>query len=313
MHNVYRCDESFDRSVFSGASCVFGVFDGLHSGHRFLIEQARETAQGNGGAVLALTFDIDPDELFGSESFKKLMANDQRIEALAESGVDGVVVFPFTREFASLDPSDFLARTFGDAAPAFLHVGTDFRFGKAAAGSIVDLQQWGNACGCTICSHALECEGGLPIHATRIRTLLASASLTEANRLLVRPYTLRGEVVRGRGEGGGMGFKTANIITPQERQVLAEGVYACAVELDGCEYGAAVSVGVTPTFKDSSEATTEAHILGYEGNLYGRTIDIEFLEYMRPMMAFENVDDLIAQVTSDIQFVADTVEDRRRF
>ena len=129
MAKIYRADESFDHAFFSGASCAFGVFDGVHRGHRFLLDCARETARESGGRSVALTFDIDPDEVFHPDRLKKLMTNDERLAMLAQTGVDAVVALPFTREFAASSPERFLVQTFDGTPPAFLHVGFDFKFG----------------------------------------------------------------------------------------------------------------------------------------------------------------------------------------
>ena len=139
MAQIYNIDESFDYSLFDNASCAFGVFDGVHKGHRYLLECARETARKDNGKSIALTFDIDPDELFHADRLKKLMSNEQRIAMLARSGVDAVAVLHFTREFAALSPLDFLNQTFKGFVPAHLHVGLDFHFGAKAAGSVADL------------------------------------------------------------------------------------------------------------------------------------------------------------------------------
>ena len=130
MAPIFKADDSFDRSLFKGASCSFGVFDGVHCGHRFLLSCAQQTAAENGGKSIALTFDIDPDEMFNADRLRKLMSNDERLEMLAQTGVDAVVALPFTKDFAASSPEEFLDRTFGGHVPAHLHVGSDFRFAR---------------------------------------------------------------------------------------------------------------------------------------------------------------------------------------
>ena len=139
MAKVYKVDETFDHTLFIGASCAFGVFDGVHRGHRFLIDQAKRTAAESGGKSIALTFDIDPDERFHADRLKKLMTNEQRVKALADTGVDCVVVLPFTPAFSAQSPMAFMDATFGGCAPYAMHVGTDFRFGAKAAGTVSEL------------------------------------------------------------------------------------------------------------------------------------------------------------------------------
>ena len=138
MAEIYRVDQSFDHAFFKGTSCAFGVFDGVHRGHRFLLDCARTTARETGGRSVALTFDIDPDEVFHPARLKKLMTNEERVTMLAESGVDAVVVLPFTRDFAASSPEEFLLQTFDGTVPSSLHVGYDFKFGARASRTVPD-------------------------------------------------------------------------------------------------------------------------------------------------------------------------------
>lgn len=303
---LYRADESLDWGIFAGASCAFGVFDGLHVGHRFLLDQAISTRP-NDGRAIALTFDIDPDEVFHPDRLKKLMRNADRLAALDASGVDAVIVIPFNERFYTKAPEVFLDTTFPQGVPAHMHVGEDFRFGARAAGTVETLQRWGSRVGCEVHPHHLVSADGLPITATRIRLLLLECKLDEANRLLGHPYALSETVQRGRGDGADMGFATANLVVKPHDCVLGEGVYAAYATVDGMRYKAAVSVGVSPTFEASSTANMEAHILDFSGDLVGREIKIEFIKHLRPMIKFETAEELIATVTSNIQWVRDNL------
>lgn len=307
MARIFSVDESFDHGFFAGTSCAFGVFDGVHRGHRFLIECARRTAYESNGRSVALTFDIDPDEMFHPQRLKKLMTNEERIEMLAKSGVNDVVVLPFTPEFAASTPTEFLERTFGGAVPAYLHVGTDFEFGAKAAGRVSDLEAWGAQGGTQVQAHDLASVGGAPITATRIRLLLGKGDITEANRLLGRPYFVSGTVQPGRGEGADMGFRTANLVIPDQLRALGDGVYAAWADFNGHRFKAAVNVGVAATFADRSTATCEVHLLDFHGDLYGKQITVEFLHWLRPMRKFDSIDELIATVESNIQWVRENL------
>ena len=304
---IYRVDESFNHGFFSGTSCAFGVFDGVHRGHRFLIDCARETAAEGGGASVALTFDIDPDEVFHPARLKKLMTNEERLAMLAQSGVDAVCVLPFTPEFAASSPEEFLVRTFDGTVPAFLHVGFDFKFGARAAGTVSDLDSWGAEGGTQVRAHGLKSEEGAPITATRIRLLLADGDVEEANRLLGRPYFMTGTVEPGRGEGADLGFRTANLKVADQLRPLGDGVYAAYAVVDGARYKAAVNVGVAATFADRATATCEVHLLDFEGDLYGKPVKVEFLHWLRPMKKFDHVDELIATVMGNIAWVRENL------
>ena len=304
---LYRADQTFDRSLFAGASCAFGVFDGIHTGHQYLIDCARKTNDAPGGHSIVITFDIDPDEVFHPDRLKKLMRNADRLDALAAAGADDVVVLPFTRDFFSQPPEEFLASTFPAGAPAHLHVGEDFRFGAKAAGTVETLRAWGARVGCQIHAHHLVSADGVPITATRIRKLLMACKLKEANRLLGKPYSIRETVHKGRGDGADFGFATANLQVIEHDRVLGEGVYAAYATIDGTRFKAAVSVGVSPTFEATSTANMEVHILDFSGDLVGKPITVEFIEFLRPMIKFDSTEELIATVMGNIQWVRDNL------
>ncbi|HJI81122.1 MAG TPA: adenylyltransferase/cytidyltransferase family protein [Eggerthellaceae bacterium] len=302
MAKLYKVDESFDHSLFKHSSCAFGVFDGVHLGHQYLLSCAKKTAQYNGGKSIALTFDIDPDEIFHPNRLRKLMSNERRLEALLNSGVDAVVALPFTKSFSSLSPEEFLRETFNGYAPSNLHVGLDFHFGAKAAGSVADLAEWGAAVGTHIDAHNLQSADGAPITATRIRLLLMEHDLDEAQRLLGRRFSMVEKVRPGRGEGADMGFSTANLFIEPNRRVLAEGVYSAYATVEGKRYRAAVSMGVSPVFADKTDATCEVHILDFDQNIYGEYIEVEFVEYLRPMIKFDSTEELIKTVMGNIDY-----------
>ena len=213
MAAAYRVGIDAPDDLFAGASCAFGVFDGVHRGHRFLLDRAREQARRLAGRFVVITFDIDPDERFHPERLKKLMSNEARIAELSELA-DAVAILPFTAELAGSSPDAFLNATFESSVPAAVHVGCDLRFGARAAGTVADLRRWGGAHGMEVRSHELFEMEGVPITATRIRLLLEDGRIEDANRLLGRRYSLCGTVLAGRGEGADMGFRTANLVVP---------------------------------------------------------------------------------------------------
>lgn len=302
--SIVYVDEAFNKNMFAGASCAFGVFDGYHEGHRFLVDCAKSTSE-KGARSIVITFDIDPDEVFHPQRLKKLSRNFDRLAALDASGVDDVVVMPFVPALYSLGAIDFLNETFSSGVPAHMHVGEDFRFGARAQGTVDTLRDWGAAFGCKVHAHALLSADGKPITSTRIRKLLLDCNIVDANRLLGHPYRLREEVHAGRGEGAALGFATANLQVKSQDWVLGEGVYAARAQVGQKRFPAAVSVGVSPTFEERSTANMEAHILNFEGDLHGKEIVLEFVEHLRPMRKFDSTEELIATVKADIQWVRD--------
>jgi riboflavin kinase/FMN adenylyltransferase len=288
------------------AVLAMGVFDGLHQGHQFLLEQACSDARERGLPAWAVTFACDPDELFKpTEQVRKLSSNNERLRRLQQSGVDGVLAIEFSLAVAALEPLQFLNRIIAQAfRPASLHIGSDFHFGTHASGGVNDLRNWAAARQCRINAHELLCEHGLPVTATRIRNLLASGRVAEAAGLLTRPYSLQATVVEGRHQGSLLGFPTANLAIAPQLAAVAHGVYAGTVKLeDGSLYPAAVSVGVPATFGDLP-ATTEATLLNYPPNaapLYGQTVTLAYHQFLRPMQAFANVDELKAAIAKNVQ------------
>ncbi len=282
---------------------MIGVFDGVHRGHRFIIDQARSDARARGVPVEIVTFSIDPDELFAAGRLRKIMSNEQRLEVLEDSGVDAVRVLPFTEAFAALPPEAFLRDVLEREMPTSIHVGSDFRFGAQAAGTVADLAAWASEHGAVLFAHDLMEQAGAPVTSTRIRALLGQGRIEDAEALLGHPYTVEGTVVHGREAGRAMGIRTANLFLPERLQVLADGVYAAVALIEDKRYKAAVSVGLPPTFVDEAEANMEAHVLDFEGDLYGKRITLAFVHRLRDMQRFDDTDSLIAAINGDIAWV----------
>ena len=295
------------KEALAGACCAFGVFDGVHEGHRFIIGAASDAARDRGARSAVITFDVDPDELFRPEGLRKLMTNEERIAALAALPVDAVVVLSFTPAFAALEPGAFLDRFLGPAIPAELHVGADFRFGARGAGTVSDLVAWGELHGMRAVGHELLADDGAPVTATRIRGLLGAGRAAEAAELLGRPYAVTGTVEPGRGEGRDFGIRTANLTVPDGLRAVGDGVYACWAEVGGRRYRAAVNVGVAATFADAATANIEAHLLDFDQDIYGQPMTLEFVEWLRPMRAFDSVDELVATITDNIRWVRENL------
>ena len=305
---LYVNDDFSNDRILNGSVCCFGVFDGVHAGHRYLVEHTVKDAKRCGSRSAIITFDIDPDELFHAASLKKLMSNTARIEMLASLPVDDVIVLAFTREFASRAPEEFLEACFGAATPTALHVGSNFRFGSHATGDVEALSVWGESHGMRVEGHDLETMLDQAVSSTRIRELLGDGQrIKEANELLTRPYRMTGKVEAGRQEGRDMGFRTANVYIDPQLRALSPGVFAAYAFVDGIRYKAAVSVGVSPMFADETNAYCEAHLLDFDRDIYGNDITLDFIYWLRPMMKFDSVDALVATVMGNIQWVRDNL------
>ena len=288
------------------AVVAIGVFDGMHIGHRALFAMARQYARELGIPLVAVTFDKDPDEIFRTddEQFGKLLSNDERLEMIAQQSDGGVLSLPATPEVFSIAPLDFLDYLGQALNPRAIFVGADFRFGDRASGTIVDIERWSNAHGCECVPCELIEEHGSPITATRIRMLLMQGDVAEASELLAgNPYSISGRVVHGRGEGDDFGFATANLdISKSEVMLVREGVYGAYAYVDGRRYAAAVNVGVAKSFSEAT-APVEAHLIDFEGDLYGKTVRIEFVQWLREPRVFETTDELVTTVMDNINWV----------
>ncbi len=169
------------------------------------------------------------------------------------------------------------------------------------------MMQWGEAHGMGVEGHGLLELDGAPVTATRIRRALAQGHVEEAARWLGAPYSLEAIVETGRGEGRDFGIRTANLSIPERLLAVGEGVYGCYAIVEGKRYKAAVSVGVTPTFQQLSHANVEAHLLDFEGDLYGKPLILEFIAWLRPMREFQSQEELITTITSNIDWVRENL------
>lgn len=287
-------------------SIAIGAFDGFHIGHARLIAEAVDDARSRGVSCVAVTFDPDPDCVVGPGPSLKLLGSSGRLRALAASGVDAVLVVPFTAELAALDHAAFFERVLAAAMNVVsVHVGSDFRLGRGGASTVDVMAAWGAAHGVDIVGHDLVLDGGRCVCATRIRAALSEGRLDEARRELGRRPMIEGVVGPGRGQGAGMGFPTANVAVPSGMQMPADGVYSAYALVDGAAWPAAVNVGIPPMFASSSASSRlEANLLGFTGDLYGKRMAIAFDCFLRPSVRFASTEELIETVLADISHVA---------
>ena len=293
-----------------GAVCAIGAFDGFHLGHRYLVESMAASAREAGLPSVVVTFDVDPDEvLHPDRDPRKLLPDADRIDLVARSGVDHVLVVPFDRDLASLPYDVFLEDVLGRFMDLRgIHVGCDFRLGRRAAGTVESLAAWGAGRGCAVRGYdLLQLEHGT-VSSSRIRDLLAQGDAQTAEKLLGRPFYVRGEVVLGRQEGRKLGFPTANVRTPAPFTQLADGVYAGYCNVDGACLPAAINVGYPPTFEGQGNlCKLEPHIIGFDGDLYGTQLCVSFVCHLRGMVKFDSLDDLVATVQDNIAWTRENL------
>ena len=273
---------------------ALGVFDGYHLGHQAVIDAARGS-----GLTGVLTFDPHPAEIFAPDKAPQRVLGSiaHQMAVLEELEVDFLVVLEFSREFAEI-PAEKFAQMLTATGVSRLSAGYDWSFGKGRAGNIARLQEW--APGVDVVQVEALLHDGSPISSTRVRDALSSEDLARAEELLGRPYSVRGEVQRGRQLGRQLGFPTANVST-HESYLPANGVYAISGKKDGEWISGVANVGVRPTVDDSPKRSLEVHLFSDDiPQEYGWELEVAFLEKIREEKKFHDIDQLKAQIVQDI-------------
>lgn len=286
------------------AAVTVGNFDGVHRGHRAVVERARVAADELGCPLVAVTFDPHPMAVLRPDHAPSALTTlAVRAELLVGAGVDHVLALPFDLDMASWSPAEFVDRVLVTALHArAVVVGANFRFGSRAAGDVAFLIEAGARSGFTAEGVALD--GGPQVwSSTYVRTCLAAGDVSGAAEALGRLTTVRGVVVRGDQRGRELGFPTANVPTAGPTLAPADGVYAgWLTRLDtGERLPAAISVGTNPTFDGVRERRVESHVLDRTDlELYGAEVEVAFVERLRGQVAYEGIEPLVAQMDRDV-------------
>lgn len=280
-----------------------GNFDGVHLGHQAVLRRALEEGRERDARVVAATFDPHPWAVLGADGSPRLLTTlELRREALLSYGVDEVRVITFDLALSKKSPREFVRDVLvGEMGAEAVVVGENFRFGHKAAGDFGDLaalmeEMRGKA-------YAVPVRGAgenEEISSSRIRTLVSEGDVAQAAGLLGRPYVLRGEVAEGDRRGRTIGFPTANVRPDESALVPARGVYGGYVLIGGETFAACTNVGVAPTF-DRAESRVEAHLLDFDGDLYGSVVDVEFAWRIRDETRFSGVEELKEQIQRDVE------------
>lgn len=287
------------------AVAAIGVFDGVHIGHQALIRHAAADACARGLPSVVVTFDRDPDQVVTPDApAPQLLTLADKCDFLLEAGARRVLVIPFDTALAALSPERFLAKVLLSAlSPRAVHVGTDFRFGHYAEGTVLTLTTAGDAHGFVVRAQELVTAGGTPVTSTRIRDLVASGDVQDAAALLGREHRVSGRVVRGRGHGRQvLGISTANLLPVEHAALPLDGVYSGWALIDGTPHPAALSVGIPPMYPMAHDRL-EAHILDFADDLYGRIMTVGFSHRLRDQCTFESDAELAAAIARDIDEV----------
>jgi riboflavin kinase/FMN adenylyltransferase len=283
---------------------AIGNFDGVHAGHRRLLERARSAAALHGGEAVALTFDPPPARFLAPHLAPRLITTQARkLELLAAAGIDVCVVEPFDRQLADLSPQAFARDVLAGALGArHIVVGYDFTFGSRRAGNTEMLRQLGDQLGFTVEVVDPVAVEGVVASSSRVRSFVGDGNLAGARLLLGRDFEVDGVVIRGAGRGRTLGVPTANL-APETELLPPLGIYAGWVEIAGdpAHRPSAVSVGTNPTFEVAGQLSLEVFLLDWDGDLYGKRLRLAFVERLRGERRFPDADSLMQQIRRDIE------------
>lgn len=308
-------NQSIEPQQGAGHAVTIGFFDGVHRGHASVVQKTKELADAAGVKTAVVTFDPHPASLVRPENAPQLLTSlDQKLELLEAEGVDTVIVVNFDTEQASETAEDFVLRVLvsGLQAKAVV-VGADFHFGKGRGGNVAMLTALGETYGFGV--HGLELISRVDrqaesVSSTSIRRALAGGEVETAARLLGRPHEVRGVVSLGDQRGRTIGFPTANVAVPKNMALPADAVYAAwYIRPDGSKHPAAVNVGKRPTFyQDAEHSLVEAHLIGFDGDLYDEEAKVRFVSLIRSEQRFDGIDALKAQLMLDIDQASAVLE-----
>jgi riboflavin kinase/FMN adenylyltransferase len=306
---IYQGDASTWDSPADGAAVAIGVFDGVHLGHRRVLD----ALDGSDRRLTktAMTFGTHPAAVLAPEAAPtRLGTLARRFELFEEAGIEAVAVLNFDDAMRDVTPEAFVDRFLVDGLDArFVAVGRGFRFGRNASGTTDTLAEMGAARGFSVEVVDIECLEGREIRSTAVREDLRAGRVASAAALLGRPYDMEGIVVPGDGRGRQLGVPTANISFPAVLTVPLPGVYAVLAVIDGIAHHAVANLGTRPTF-DGTDQVLEVHVLDLDRDLYGTHIRVLFVERIRDERRFTSIDDLLVQIRDDIATAASVLSER---
>src|SRR5512138_1405806 len=293
---------SLEEVNLNNAWLTIGVFDGVHRGHQQIIQKLTTGAHADEAPAVVLTFDPHPASVLSGHEIRCLTLPDERADLFGQLGVDVVITQPFTKELSTVTAYEFMARLKRHLGLQHLLIGYDFALGKGREGNAARLTEIGSELGYTVeVVPALSDESGV-ISSTEIRKLIELGNVAEAARLLGHPYSLHGPVVHGDGRGKTIQVPTANIAYSHEKMIPARGIYACWAYLGDEKYGAAINIGINPTFTpDKQTPNVEVHLLDFRQEIYGEDVRLEFVTRLRDELKFNSVDVLLEQIRKDVE------------
>lgn len=290
---------------------TIGVFDGIHLGHRTMIRRLVDKARAKNRLAVVLTFHPHPDKVLGEVDARYyLSAPEQRAKLLMELGVDLVITHPFDEEIRQVRAAQFVDQLVKHLRLKELWVGSDFALGYEREGTVDFLRLQGRSKGFSVTAIELIMSeaGGDSIHSSQLRDLVRQGNMRQAKRMLGRAYSVAGKVVMGQQRGRTIGIPTANLDIWEEQIIPPKGVYAGLARLGEETLKAATNIGMRPTFGED-RLSIEAHLLGFDRDIYGASMELSFEARLRPERKFEDAKALIAQIKLDIEQAKAVLED----
>ena len=280
---------------------TIGFFDGVHLGHRHLINQVKMAASLNGWCSSIITFPVHPRQVIQSDYQPSLLSSpEEKIELLASTGIDNCILLPFTRELSMLTAWEFMQLLYDKYKVRMLVIGYDHRFGHNRAETFEDYCRYGRELGIHIMQATAYTQEQDKVSSSVIRRALLSGEVSTAAKCLGYNYFLEGIVVDGYKVGRKIGFPTANLQVDFSNKLIPSiGVYAVRVQVAGQQWKGMLSIGYRPTLNNGNDLSIEVHILDFQGDIYNQKMRLEFIEFLRPEVKFDSVDELIAQMHQD--------------
>jgi riboflavin kinase/FMN adenylyltransferase len=294
--------QTIEELSLKNAHLTIGVFDGVHCGHRMIIEKLVQGARETNDPAVVLTFDPHPASVLTGKEIKYLTTPDERADQLARLGVDHVITQRFTRDLSNLSAHEFMSQLKKHLGLKQLLIGYDFALGKGREGDSVRLRQIGEEMGYTVEVMETIKDRDRIISSTAIRALIAAGEVAEASKLLGYHYAISGEVIHGAGRGRKINFPTANIDYPKEKAMPSNGIYTCWAYLGSEKFMAATNIGFNPTFTPELQvASLEAYLLDFDRDIYGEQLKLAFVSRLRDELKFDSVEALVRQIGADVQ------------
>ena len=280
---------------------TIGFFDGVHLGHRYLINQVKIAASQCGWCSSIITFPVHPRQVIQSDYQPQLLSSpEEKIELLSQTDVDNCILLPFTRELSKLTAWEFMQLLYEQYKVRMLVIGYDHRFGHHRAETFEDYCRYGRELGIHIMQATAYTQEQDKVSSSAIRRALLSGDVMTAHKYMGYNYFLEGTVVSGYQVGRKIGFPTANLRVDFPYKLIPSiGVYAVRVQVAGQQWKGMLSIGYRPTINNGNDLSIEVHILDFQGDIYNQKMRLEFVEYLRPEVKFDSIDELIAQMHKD--------------